>query len=231
MIRVSAARTVGLAAMLAALSGPVAYAQNSTPATTPEGMELLNQTRSRIVYAMPGATLDQYTKVALLECYVAFEKDWQRDYNRDASFQRRISTEDMERIRKELAAEFLDVFSEVLTEAGHEIVDYAGDDVLIVRPAIINLEITSPDTNPADFGRVVVSSAGQMTLYMELFDSTTGAIIARAMDAQDADRGGGIPFEANRVTNRTEARRVIRSWANELAGRLGEVRDATARDD
>ena len=189
-------------------------------------MNLIKQTRARIVYAMPGATLDQYTRVALLDCYVAFAKDWQKKYNRDASFDRRIRPDDMEKIKANLADEFKKVFSDELTKAGHEIVDHTGDDVLIIRPAIINLEITAPDVRTAGFSRVMVRSAGQMTLYMELFDSVTGAIVARVMDAEESDRG--FAMEANRVTNKSEADRILRAWAQELAGHLGEARKDTA---
>ena len=213
---------------LAAIPGP-ALAKDEVPQTTPEGMELVKQTRSRITYAMPGATLDQYTRVGLLDCYVAFAKNWERDYNREASMSRRIHPDDMEKIKANLAEEFRKIFSEELSKAGHEIVDHTGDDVLIVRPAIVNLEITAPDIPTAGFSRVIVRSAGQMTLYMELYDSVTGAIVARVMDAESGDRG--FALDATRVTNKTEADRIMRAWARELAEHLGAVRDETAGGD
>ena len=199
-----------------------ARAADETPQTTPEGMELRQQTKSRIVYAMPGATLAEYTKVALLDCYVAFAKNWDRDYNRNVQLQNRVNASDMERIKTAVADEFRKIFTEELEKAGHEVVDYAGDEVLVLRPAIVNLEVTAPNVRSAAMSRTFVTSAGQMTLFLELYDSATGAIIARIMDAEVADRGG-MGFEANRVTNRAEADRVLRSWAKELSGHLGEV--------
>ena len=213
--------------VVAFAAGP-AMAADELPQTTPEGMELLKQTRSRVTYAMPGASLQQYKRVALLDCYVAFAKNWERDYNRDVSMGRRISAEDMEEIKASLAEEFSKVFTKELTEAGHEIVDHAGEDVLVVRPAIINLDVTAPDVGGAGWSRVVVRSAGQMTLYMELFDSATGAIIARVMDAQASDHG--FAMQANRVTNRAEADQILRGWAKELAEHLGAVREETTAD-
>ena len=214
--------------LFAASAGPV-LASDDVPQTTPEGMELLKQTRSRVAWAMPGATLDQYSRVALLDCYVAFAKDWEKEYNREVSLGRRIQPDDMEKIKARLAEEFKKVFTEELTKAGHEMVDHTGDDVLVVRPAIINLDVTAPDVGSAGWSRVVVRSAGQMTLYMELFDSTTGAIIARVIDAQASERGLGM--EANRVTNKAEADRILRKWAQELAEHLGAVREETTAAD
>jgi hypothetical protein len=202
-------------------------AADDVPQTTPEGMQLIKQTDSRIVYAMPGASLESYTRIALLDCYVAFRKDWKRDYNRSASFQRRVDDKDIERIKNDLAAEFKKVFTKELTDAGHEIVDHTGPDVLIIRPAIVNLDVTAPDLQSAAFTHTVVRSAGEMTLYMELFDSMTSAIIARVMDAQAGDRAG-LAMEATRMTNKREADRILRSWAKELEGHLGEAKAATS---
>ena len=217
--------TVSSIVMLMVLVGGVALAADEIPQTTPEGMVLRDHTDSRVVYAMPGATLDQYTKVALLDCYVAFRKDWEHDYNRDATLDRRIHADDMEKIKKALADEFKKIFTEELeTEGGYEIVDHTGDEVLVVRPAIINLEITAPDVG-AGYGHVIVESAGQMTLFMELYDSVSGSIIARVLDAQASDRH--FAFEANRVTNKREADLILRQWADALRGHLGTVKETT----
>ena len=222
-IRAQRRMTAFLALMLVVLT---ASAADEVPQTTPEGMQLIKQTKTRIVYAMPGASLEPYTKVALIDCYVAFEKDWEKDYNRSASFDLRIRDEDMERIKKELAEEFRRVFTEELTEAGHEVVNTAGPDVVIVRPAIINLDVEAPDVHTAGIVNVVVRSAGSMTLYMELYDSTTNAIFARIMDYQDDDEG--FAQRANRVTNKAAADRIIRRWAHELTARLGDAAEDTA---
>jgi hypothetical protein len=189
-------------------------------------------TDARVVYARTGATLDQYTKVALLDCYVAFKKNWDRDYNRDQmSLSNRVTTDDMERIKKAVADEFRKVFTEELQEkGGYQIVDVAGDDVLIVRPAIVNLDVTAPDLKSASMTRTVVASAGQMTLYAELFDSSTGDIIARIIDPQAADRGG-FAMAANSVTNKAEADRIIRKWAVALRSHLGELDKATTAEE
>jgi hypothetical protein len=214
-----------LAALLA-LSVMPAMAADELPATTPDGLELLSGTKVKAVYAKPGATLEPYTKVALIDCYVAFRKDWDRDYNRDASFDRRVHADDMERIKSALAEEFKKVFTDELGKGGYEIVDHTGEDVLIVRPALINLEVTAPDVMSASRSRSYVTSAGAMTLYMELYDSVTGDIIAKVIDPEASDRGG-FAIEANRVTNKAEADRILRKWAGLLRAHLGTVQDAT----
>jgi hypothetical protein len=220
---------LGIPLLFSAIMGlttPAVLAADSVPKTTPEGMTLVKQTDSRLVYVMPGASLEPYSKVALLDCYVAFRKNWERDYNRDAAFGVRVSDSDMTRITKELAEEFKAVFSKELTDGGYEIVDHTGPDVVVIRPAIINLDVTAPDLRSASMTTTIARSAGNMTLYMELFDSVSSAVFARVMDAESADRGGFAGM-ANKVTNKAEADRVIRAWAKEMVEHL-DVAKATA---
>lgn len=202
-------------------------AADDLPETSPEGMVLLKDTEVRAVYAVPGASLEQYTKIGLLDAQVAFMKNWERDYNRNTTLSRRVNADDMEKIKQALADELRKVFiAELQDERGYEIVDHTGDDVLIVRPLILNLDVTAPDMNRGARERIIVSSAGQMTLYMELYDSVTGSIIARVIDPQAADRGG-FAMQADRMTNRMEADRILKKWAGLLGDHLGTVRDVT----
>jgi hypothetical protein len=206
----------------------IADDKNDPPSKTIEGLELVKETKHRLVYLAPNADLSQYTDVAILECFVAFVKDWERDYNRDAiSLQRQVSDNDMDRIKKRLAAEFKEIFTEEVTKDGkHNVVDHVGPDVLILRPAIVNLDVTAVgDQNVAGRSRTYSASAGQMTLYLELYDSVTSTIIAKITDAQ-ADRQGGSTFQmSSNVTNTSAADRILRSWARELIDHLGEVKE------
>jgi len=201
-----------------------ALAAKDIPQTTHDGLELVKDTKLRVVYMAPGASLSQYKRVALLDCYVAFKKNWQRDHNSDViGLEGRISDKDMEKIKNKVAAEFNKVFTKELeTKGGYQIVDTTGEDVLIVRPAIINLDVNAPDTMSAGMTRTFTASAGQMTLYIELYDSVTNAIIARAIDPQ-ADRGFGTFQISNSVTNTADADRIIRKWADILRSHLGDL--------
>jgi hypothetical protein len=198
----------------------VANAADELPQTSPEGLELQKDTRARVVYLRPGASLAQYRRVAILDCFVDFAKDWQKDFNRDrTTMGSRVTTKDMERIKTGLAAEFRKVFTEELQDkGGYQVVDTAAPDVLVLRPAIINLAITAPDLQSPDMNRTIIQSAGQMTLYLELYDSVSNTLLARAMDPK-ADRRG-LAQSANRVTNKAAADRILRQWASALRAHL-----------
>lgn len=216
----------GVALMLIAAlvtSGPATAAKKQEPAqTTPDGLNLTTNTKSRIVYTADGAELDKYTKVMIVECAVAFKKNWQRDYNRDVvDLSGKVRDSDVTRIKEKLSAEFKKVFTEVMTESDHEVVTEAASDVLILRPAIINLVVNAPDLRTTGMTRTYVADPGQMTLYLELYDSVSSAKLAVIMDAKDAGRMAPTMGVSNRVTNIRDADLILKSWATELAGHLG----------
>ena len=206
----------------------IARATDAPPQSTQDGLQLEAQTRERVVYVKPGASLAQYDKVAILDCYVEFEKDWQKDYNSSrVGLEDRVSDKDVERMKAGLAAEFKKVFTKELQDkGGYQVVTSAAPDVLVLRPALINVEVNAPDLMSADIGRTIVRSAGQATLYLELWDSTSSTILARIEDARADDS----PFaqEANRVTNTAAADRILRDWADELRKHLDAARAGPA---
>ncbi len=218
----------GILMLSCVIAGPnlgVAADKSDPPSKTTDGLDLIKETDHRLVYALPDADLSRYTDVAILDCYVAFKKDWKRDYNRDAiSLQMRVDDNDIDRMKKRLATEFKKIFIEELTKDGkHAVVDHVGSDVLLIRPAIINLDVTSVDTQSASRSRSFNASAGAMTLYLELYDSVTSSIIARVIDAQ-ADRDFGSFQMSSSVSNTAAADRILRDWASELAAHFGEVK-------
>ncbi|MBT8446603.1 MAG: DUF3313 domain-containing protein, partial [Gammaproteobacteria bacterium] len=123
---------------------------------------------------------------------------------------------DVERIKADVAQTFKDVFTEELEAAGYEIANYTGEDVLLLRPAIIDLDITAPDVRRGGRSRTYTAATGAATLVLELFDSLSFDIVGRAFDRRAAGRSGGFATASNRVTNRGDARREFRVWARLL---------------
>jgi hypothetical protein len=208
--------------IFAVLAGPTALADDFPPQTA-DGLKLVPETKVAAAYMADGADLSDYDKLAMLKTFVAFRKDWKRDHNRHATtLQDRVSDEDMKRIREKLAEEFARVFVEVLEkEGGHEFVSEAGESVLILRPAIINLDVAAPDLmQPGE--RTFAASAGTMTLVMDMFDGKPGAKVVTVIDPQAAS--DGLWHYSNSVTNKAQADRVIRRWATLLNKHLAEVK-------
>jgi hypothetical protein len=204
------------------LAGTAVAAKDELPEVSSDGLHLIKGSKVRIAYAKPGATLTQFHKVIILDCYVDFVEDWQRDYNmNEVGLSGRVSDKDAERIKKDLGEEFKKVFSEQLAKKGYEVVEEAGPDVLVLRPALVNVDVVAPDIARSGRSRTWIESAGGMTLFLELYDSTSGTLLARVIDPQ-ADRSS-FPQQASRVTNKAAADRILRGWADLLATRLGEI--------
>ena len=202
----------------------LAACTTSKPAVPPEseGLKLMPDTKLAALYMKPGADLSQYDKIALLDTYVAFAKNWKRNYNEEATFEDRISDKQMQDIRDKVAKEFTREMTKVLIEDGREMVAAGGTGVLILRPAIIDLRITAPDLMTPGMEQTFVASAGSMTLYMELLDGKTGALIAKVIDPEAAN-DGGIAQIANSVTNMADFDRVVRHWAEILNSHLAQI--------
>jgi len=225
MRRASLSRRVALISLLCAVAPPL-WPQNKQPLPeyTKDGLRLKQQTRQRVLYVKPGATFSQYDRVAILECYIELQKDWQRNYNsNEVDPSHRVTDADVTRIKNRLAAEFKKVFTADLQKGGYQVVDTAAPDVLVLRPALINVQVAAPDLMTPDVGAMVVRSAGQMTLYLELWDSTSNAILARVMDSE-ADQHGFAQV-ASSVSNSAAADAVLNAWAEDLRKHLDAVRN------
>lgn len=196
-------------ALLLGLSAVPAVA-GETPAVTHDGLERVERKDVDLLYTRPGASLAGYKRVAILDCHVAFRKNWQRD---QSSAGNRVSDKEMQDIKTRLAAEFRKVFvDELQGQGGYQVVDEAASDVLVLRPAIIDLDVTAPDVMTAGRSRSFTTSAGGMTMYVEFFDGATGEILARAADRERARDSGRMTWTTS-ITNRQEADRMLRKWA------------------
>jgi hypothetical protein len=203
----------------AGLSG----AKDAPPQVSEDGLHLVKQTKTRLVYKKPDATFTQFKRVAILDCAVEFSKTWLKDYNnsqRDPS--RRISGQDLDRAKASLSTQFKKIFTEELaTKGGYQISEEAAPDVLVLRPALINIQVSAPDLMTPGRSVTFVQESGQMTLYIELWDASTNTILGRVMDARGSNESFGQ--RSSSVSNKAAADQIMRSWARELRERLDVI--------
>ncbi len=212
-----------------ALTASLCIGCNSTnysraPEVSPDGMQLQKSTRSTVAYKKEGVDFSEYDEVQILPSEVAFKKNWQRNYNRDhLALSTRISDADVIRIKTDVAKLFDEVFrDEFGKNATFPMVDTVSSNTLVIRPAIINLDVAAPDLRSAANVRTYTDDAGQATLFLELYDGVSGEILARIINTSVA--GDNSHYEwANRVTNRADAKRMIRKWAKALRIKYDEA--------
>ena len=219
-------KTIKILALFVALNGQLAAADD-LPEVTVDGLHRIKNTQMAVVYAQPGADLSQYNRIYLLEPKVAFRKNWLRTQNSIPD--QTVTTDDMQRIKSELASLFTGVFKQELqNNGGYVLVEGVAEDVLIVHPAIVDLDVLTPDT-PGNRGtRSAIASVGSMSLYMELIDSVTGDTLVKAMDNK-YDRTRARIQMSNRTRNEAAARDMLAEWAELLRLALDEARTVVSK--
>jgi hypothetical protein len=107
-------------------------------------------------------------------------------------------------------------FQSELSKSQHfSIVQQPGPQTLLVLGTLVDIVSNIP---PETVSRteVYLSTIGAATFVMELYDSETGAILARAVDRDVAESPGGQMTYSNPVTNKAEVDRLADSWARWL---------------
>ena len=210
---------------------PAAVLAESDTGPNIDGLELVEKDRRGEIYAARDVDWPTYKKIKFEDVTVAFRKNWLRDQNHGRkSLSNRVTANDAERIRNDLAALFEEVFTEELTEKGDwVIVEESAEDVLLIKPSIVDLDVYAPDIQGASRTRSYTDSAGKMTLKLELYDSATGAILALASNRQESPDRGYVTW-ATKGSNKAEAGAILQRWAKALDRRLSEATGKAAVD-
>jgi hypothetical protein len=200
------------------LSGLALVACNTTskyPDVSPDGLTRVESKRADAVYVRPDASITGYTKIALVEPHISFRKNWQSDQ----SFRNRVTDEDMAEMiefgKRLLSEEFI----KELQKGGYEVVTEPGPDVLVVKPAIIDLDIFAPD--PGNTSGIWVTTysdgSGRATLWLELYDSVTMQLLVRAYDTKSNENDGfNWRIPKTQASNIRDARFAFQDWAKML---------------
>lgn len=210
-------KTPLLSAVLFLLTVGVAAA--AVPDVTPEGLTLVKGAKADVVYLRPGVSFTGYTKLMLIEPTIAFKKDWQKDTQLDNA-RGRVSDAEMAGMIAMGKRILIEEFARTLMAAGYTFVQTTGPDVLAIRPAIQELDIPAPDPSNqiGSYNKVYTEQSGEATLAIELYDSVTGQLLARAYDRTSGDNAAfNRPKERTHDTNVQDAHLAMREWAKMLA--------------
>lgn len=213
--------TAGLLMLIllaACATGPAAPGE---PEFSHDGLQRVPVRGIEMAFVYPGTDLSGYRELYLRPVTVAFDPDWnpQRVGSRTPLPQR-----ERERIREEAAELFDRAFQrEMQNSQRFRLVDEPGPGTLILEPHIVGLVINAPEDRTAGTRqRVYVADFGRMTLIAQLFDTDSGAVIARAIDRREVRGTGSFQF-TNRMINAAEGERVFRDWARIVRDRLDRL--------
>jgi hypothetical protein len=167
---------------------------------TYDGLTKVDNTRFDDVWLRPDIDLRNYNKVIFETTEIAY-----RPTRSPAAF----PLSDAQKTR--LAAELTDVFVSRLKSSNvFELVTDPGPEVLLLRAGLQDVVSNVPPQalNRSD---LYLNEVGRATLVLELYDSDSNTILARALDRQAAGRMEMI--EADSVQTWQEVRQVGDRWA------------------
>jgi hypothetical protein len=206
-----------------AFFGFASFASGQTP-DSPDGLVKVTARRMELAWLRPGADFRPYTKVIVGTTQVAFQPNWMKDYNLNASLGNWVSQEQANQIMAAAQTNFDDIFRDAFRKAGYEVVTALGPDVLQVNSAIVDLDVNAP-LGQSTGQTTWIITAGQAALIVEVRDSTTHALLGRVADRRATqDMGRQI---ATSATTLYDFRLLFNLWAGICVNALGEVKAAS----
>ncbi len=220
-------RQHGLSRGLAVLAGVLLTTTTFVAAATPhiqtgpsaevteDGLHRIDGGSLDRAWARPGIDLNRYSKILLLPSEMSFREVKDPGLRRNATD---FPLDDKE--KQALEETIQEAFATELGKSKRfELTDQPGPGVIEIRGAIVDVVSHVPE-EPIGRGGVFVKSLGEATLVVELWDSETHQILARAVDRRAAE--SAFPTRSNTVTNRADVRSAAQRWANLLRRRLDD---------
>ncbi|HEU5134837.1 MAG TPA: hypothetical protein VFU13_06805 [Steroidobacteraceae bacterium] len=200
-----------LALVLAGAAVAGCAASRGPDEMTDDGLARVPSRHVAGVYRLPGASFVQYRRIMLEPPTISFARDWQKNHPD-------VSDAEIRRIQVESAKLFRDEFTRELIDRGsYELTDELAADVLIVNPAIQDLDIMAPDVGVSPGERAFTTGPVKLKVTGELRDAATGKLVGRLIIYEGNMR---YPFneirQANRATNAHDQRIAYAKWARIL---------------
>jgi len=193
---------------------------------TVDGLHRVDNSIVAVGYMKPDIDLRGYTAIMLDPVTVAYQKDPQGRRSAivagasPGNFA--LTPSQMGNLKSAFQQAVVEAFAE---SDEYRIVDTPGPDVLRISADLIDLIVRIPTQTGAARSRAFVSSYGVVTLVVEVRDSESGEILARAADRMDPTRDTGNLVEVSTTFVRSDVRRLFGYWAGIMRERLDDLRE------
>jgi hypothetical protein len=186
-----------------------------------DGLHPVENSRMAQAWARPGFDISTFSKVMLQGAEAEFRPGGQNPRQNRAlgpNDHFAVTPEQKVRFQEQMGAAFTEelALSEVFT-----IVTEPGPDVLLIQGILLDVVSFIPEQR-AGRSEVFLSRIGEVTVVLEIRESVSGAILARAVERRAAENAGATMSRSNTVTNSAEFRRIARRWATVLREGLDE---------
>ena len=202
-----------LVGSLGCTTAPPSIQTGSDAEVSFDGLHKVDNSRSDAAWAVPDLDFSGYTKIRFVSLGIEYKEVANKGSSQVVRSQGGPYFID-DKARAQFEALVSEIFSEELGKITRfQIVDVSGPDTLEVGGGLLNVTSQVPP-DPAG-GRSVhyLTYVGDATLVLEIRDSMSNRILARAVDRRAAETLGGTFRRSNTVTNSVEVKRLIRYWA------------------
>lgn len=184
---------------------------------TYDGLHRVVHSSVQYAWAKPDISLKGYDKILPAPAGIQYRAVRARPRSTATDFP--LTDNQKERLQETVS----DVFREELAKSEYfTLADEPGPSTLIIRGGLLDV-VSHVPPEPSGRGDVYLRSVGEITLVLEIRDSLSGEILARAVDRRAAQPDAIT--ESNRAANLFEVRRVARHWARLLRTRLDQLHD------
>ena len=188
---------------------------------TYDGLYPIRDSFADAAWARPDADISRYSKIMLQGVGIEYRPGGESGklyYLRSSDEHFEITDRQKQRFREILKEAFE---TELARSAHFRLVNEPGPDVLLIRGGLLDVVSYVPP-EPVGGSDVYLSRVGEATLVLEIRDSESEAIIARAVDRRAAEDTARGFRKSNRVANQAEIRRLAGTWARLLRERLDD---------
>jgi hypothetical protein len=213
---------IAIAAISGCSSAPPTIQTGPDAEVTFDGLHVIDNSAFREAWADPDIDFSRYTKImpggAFFE-YRAVRKTGSTSRARMSDTEFWISDESRVRLEEEVS----DVFDvELAKSTRFTITDTPGPDTLIIVGGLHDIMSRVP---PERVGRsdIYLSDLGEATLILQVSDSMSGEVIARAVERRRVGDQGGMAMRSSPAQTWAEVRRLARRWATTLVEGLDRL--------
>ena len=202
---------------LAACTQTPTLQQGPDAEVTFDGLHRVDNTQAQVVYIKPSIDLSQYDKLMLEGLGIQYRDVDPRNRYKSGADEFSLSEEKKAAINEVVKETMID---EISKSKSFDLVTEPGKGVLRIRIGLSDVVSRVPPERGArnDF---YLRNIGEALLVMEYSDSRTNEVLARVADRRAIEPD--VARESNAATNRSELKRMIRTWGLRIRDGIDEL--------
>ncbi|MCW8846521.1 MAG: DUF3313 domain-containing protein [Gammaproteobacteria bacterium] len=207
----------------ACASSPPSIQTGPDAETTFDGLVRVNNTSMNKVWVRPDIDLNSYSKVmpVIAETRYASVRSTSVSVARKMG-QDNFALSDDEKMRFQAAVNEI-FLAEFAKSQKFQLVDQPGEDVLLVKVELLDVASSVP---PQNLGRetIYVRKIGEAGLLLELYDSQSNQVLARASDKREFKYPGDRMELSISGMNANQVKRGLEAWARLMVAGLDSMK-------